>query len=59
MEAATLFKMGGVYGFSTGCICGVIAQRSEAEVPDLDAKVLAVDRAIEVAVAAADTWSLR
>lgn len=54
MEAATLFKMGGVYGFAAGCVCGVIAQRSEAETPDLAAKVLAVDRAIAVAVAAAD-----
>lgn len=54
MEAATLFKMGGVYRFSAGCVCGVIAQRSEAETPDLAAKVLAVDRAIAVAVAAAD-----
>ncbi len=55
MEAATLFKMGGVYGFSSGCVCGVIAQRSEAEGPDLDAKALAVTGAIEVAVAAADS----
>lgn len=55
MEAATLFKMGGVYGFAAGCVCGVIAQRSEDENPDLEAKVLAVDRAIAVAVAAADS----
>lgn len=55
MEAATLFKMGGVYGFAAACVCGVIAQRSEAEAPDLDAKVLAVGRAIDVAVAAADS----
>jgi uridine phosphorylase len=54
MEAATLFKMGGVYGFAAGCVCGVIAQRSEAENPDLEAKALAVSRAIDVAVAAAD-----
>jgi uridine phosphorylase len=55
MEAATLFKMGGVYRFAAGCVCGVIAQRSEAESPDLEAKVLAVSRAIDVAVATADS----
>ena len=56
MEAGTLFKMGGVYGFSAGCVCGIIAQRGEDERPDLERKDAAVDAAISVAVAAADTW---
>ena len=56
MEAGTLFKMGGVYGFSAGCVCGIIAQRGEDERPDLERKDAAVDAAIAVAVATADTW---
>lgn len=56
MEAGTLFKMGGVYGFQAGCVCGIIAQRTEDERPDLSQKDAAVDRAIAVAVAAADAW---
>ena len=57
MEAGTLFKMGVVYGFAAGCVCAIIAQRAEAEEPRLDEKDAAVDRAIRVAVAAADTWT--
>jgi uridine phosphorylase len=56
MEAGTLFKMGNVYGFAAGCVCGIIAQRTEDERPDLAQKDAAVDRAIAVAVAAADAW---
>jgi uridine phosphorylase len=52
----TLFKMGNVYGFHAGCVCGIIAQRTEDERPDLTQKDAAVDRAIAVAVAAADAW---
>jgi uridine phosphorylase len=59
MEAGTLFKMGGVYGFAAGCVCGIIAQRTEDERPDLAQKDAAVDRAIEVAIAAADGWTQR
>ena len=33
MEAGTLFKMGGVYRFHAGCVCGIIAQRAEDEQP--------------------------
>ena len=33
MEAGTLFKMGLVYGFAAGCVCGIIAARSEDERP--------------------------
>ncbi len=50
MEAGTLFKMAGVYGFAAACICGVIAQRTQAEDIVLADKDLAVKRAIEVAI---------
>lgn len=59
MEAGTLFKMGGVYGFAAGCVCAIIAQRTEEEHPDLAEKDHAVARAIQVAIAAADTWPRR
>ena len=55
MEAGTLFKMGTVYRFAAGCVVGIIAQRTEDERPDLAEKDAAVDRAIRVAVAAADS----
>ena len=54
MEAGTLFKMGLVYGFAAGCVVGIVAQRTEDERPDLTEKDAAVDRAITVAIAAAD-----
>jgi uridine phosphorylase len=53
MEAGTLFKMGGVYGFETGCVCGVVAQRAASEEVALDVKDAAVDKAIRVALRAA------
>jgi len=56
MEAGTLFKMGGVYGFSAGCVVGIIAHRDQEERPDLANKDAAVANAVEVAVTAADTW---
>lgn len=56
MEAGTLFKMGGVYGFAAGCVVGIIAQRTEDESVDLQEKDAAIDRAIQVAIAAADAW---
>jgi uridine phosphorylase len=59
MEAGTLFKMGAVYGFAAGCVCAIIAQRTEDEQPRLAEKDAAVDRAIDVAVAAADAWTQR
>lgn len=59
MEAGTLFKMGAVYGFAAGCVVGIVAQRDEAEEPDLTAKEAAVDHAVRVAIAAADAWSRR
>jgi uridine phosphorylase len=58
MEAGTLFTMGTVYGFRAGCICAIVAQRTEAEQPRVDAKGDAVDAAVRVAIAAADRWSL-
>jgi uridine phosphorylase len=51
MEAGTLFKMAGVYGFAAACVCGVVAQRNESENIVLSDKDLAVTRAIEVAIA--------
>jgi uridine phosphorylase len=59
MEAATLFKMGRVYGFAAGCVCAVIAGRHHAEEPEPAAKAEAVDRAVAVAVAAADDPAAR
>jgi uridine phosphorylase len=59
MEAGTLFKMGAVYGFAAGAVVAIIAQRNEAEAPDIAAIDAAVGNAIAVAVAAADAWSAR
>jgi len=59
MEAGTLLKMGLVYGFAAGAVCAVIAERTESETPQVDEKDAAVDRAITVAVGAADVWSTR
>ncbi len=52
MESGTLFKMGNVYGFAAGCVCGVIAQRTASEQVVADAKTSAVDSAIRVAIEA-------
>ena len=59
MEAGTLFKMGAVYGFAAGAVVAIIAQRNEAEAPDVGAIDAAVGNAIAVAIAAADAWSAR
>ena len=59
MEAGTLFKMGVVYGFRAAAVLAIIAQRHEAEQPDLAAKDAAITTAIRVAIATADTWSTR
>jgi uridine phosphorylase len=56
MEAGTLFKMASVYGLAAGCVCGVVAARTEDEEPQLDEKDVAVDRAITVALAGAERW---
>lgn len=55
MEAGTLLKMGGVYGFAAGCVCAIVAQRNVAEGPDVTGKDIAIARAIDVAVGAADS----
>lgn len=56
MECGTLFKMGNVYRFAAGCICAVIANRTQSERPDLDAKDRAVRDAIRVALRAAEQY---
>jgi uridine phosphorylase len=56
MEAGTLFKMGNVYGFAAGCVCGVVAQRTKEEKPVLESKAIAVQHAIEVAITAAEKF---
>ncbi len=50
MEAGTLLKMAGVYGFSAGCVCAVVAQRTVAETIVVADKDDTVNKAIEVAV---------
>lgn len=56
MESGTLFKMGSVYGFAAACICGIIADRTQSEHPDHQAKERAVHDAIRVALRAAETF---
>lgn len=56
MESGTLFKLGSVYGFAAACVCAIIANRTESEHPDLDAKERAVVDAIRVALRAADEY---
>ncbi|GIV83093.1 MAG: hypothetical protein KatS3mg052_0100 [Candidatus Roseilinea sp.] len=56
MKSGTLFKMGSVYGFAAGCVCGVIARRTEDERVVLEAKAIAVENAIRVAVETAVNW---
>jgi uridine phosphorylase len=53
MEAGTLFKMGNAYGFAAACICGVVAERTQTEQPIPEAKTVAVNNAIEIALEAA------
>lgn len=53
MESGTLFKMGGVYNIATACVCAVIANRTQSESPNLEAKDRAVRDAIAVALRAA------
>jgi uridine phosphorylase len=58
MEAGTLFKMGLVYGFAAGCVCGVVAQRTASEQIVQERKASAVEHAIAVAVQAAGSLEL-
>ena len=48
MEAGTLLKMAGVYGFAAACVCAVVAQRTKAEDIVIQDKDLAVKRCIEM-----------
>ncbi|MFQ3630161.1 nucleoside phosphorylase [Roseiflexus sp.] len=59
MEAGTLFKMGLVYGFAAGCVCGIVAQRTAGEAIVVEQKATAVERAIAVALRAAIVLSER
>ncbi len=54
MEAGTLFKMGSVYGFAAGCICAVIAGRTEGEEPVLELRRVAEQNAIRAALQAVE-----
>lgn len=54
MESATLFTMASVYGLKAGCVCAVIAQRTEGENVVFGAMEVAVDRTIAVAIAGAE-----
>lgn len=58
MEAATLFKMGLVYGFSAGCICAVLAERGTGEQVVIEQKKSAEDAAVEVALDVLRKYSL-
>ena len=52
MEAGTLFKMGGVYGFAAGCVCAVLAQRAQGEEVARELKLAAEEGALQVALEA-------
>lgn len=53
MEAGTLFKMAGVYGFAAGCVCAVLADRTSSEEVVRETKAQAEENAIRVALLAA------
>lgn len=53
MEAGTLFKMAGVYGFAAACVCAVLANRAAGEEVALDLKAQAEADAIRLALRAA------
>ena len=57
MESATVFKLSSVYGLRAGCVCAVIAQRTEGENIVFAAKDGAVDAAIDTAIAAVQPWA--
>ncbi len=52
MECGTLLKMAGVYGFSAGCVCAVLDDRTTGEDIDLDVKAGAERDAARVALRA-------
>ncbi len=55
MEAGTLFKMGGVYGFAAACVCAVVAERTRSETIAEAVRQAAEDNAITVALRAVAT----
>lgn len=55
MECGTLFKMAGVYNFTAACVCGVVAQRTISENVNVEEKDIAIKKAINVALRAAQT----
>ena len=57
MEAGTLFKMAGVYGFSAGCVCAVLADRAAGEQVRPEVKEQAVSGAVDVALAGVASWA--
>lgn len=50
MEAGTLLKMAGVYGFAAGVVCGVVAQRTVSENVIYTSKDAAINHAILTAI---------
>ena len=59
MESATVFKLASVYAMAAGCVCAVVAGRTESEDVDLGEKDAAIERAIYVALAGAEAWLAR
>jgi len=57
MEAGTLFKMGGVYGFAAGCVCAVLAERASDEEVMRSMKEKSEDSAIQVALRAVEIYN--
>jgi uridine phosphorylase len=55
MEAGTLLKMASVYGFAAGCICAVVAQRTEKENLVLESQKIAVEKALKVTIKAIES----
>ena len=45
-----------MHASASGCVVGIIAHRVREERPDLAVKDVAVDNAVAVAIATADTW---
>jgi uridine phosphorylase len=57
MEAATVFVASSVYGMAAGCVCAVIAQRTEGENVVFALKDNGVEDAITVAINASVAWT--
>ena len=57
MEAATVFTASSVYGMAAGCVCAVIAQRTDGENVVFASKEGAIEDAITVAINASVAWT--